>query len=303
MLTAIGALFSLVILFSACSDDKLSAPSAVSENPVVITPDITSSSREETVPTSSEIPQSSAEAIPQLSAEAIPQSSADAIPQSSADAIPQSSAEAIPQSSADAIPQSSADAIPLSSESRKSSSSVASPQSSNSLPDGNYYNPGACCADTAYIENGKVVRTHASAPGICPPPSVILVTCVPPVRIDLDSIREAETKINKNSPTIKIYECLARSDALLKKGLDSLKKALPIEYTDGSAEIEYWQNKYCTSNAALSFDLSGDTLSVNLAENSLSANCNLYCRSRLNIPDSLQDFSYFKFEGFVYGLW
>lgn len=271
MLTAIGALFSLVILFSACSDDKLSAPSAVSENPVVIMPDITSSSKEKTVPTSREIPQSSAEAIPQLSAEAIPQSSADA--------------------------------IPLSSESRKSSSSVASPLSSNSLPDGNYYNPGACCADTAYIENGKVVRTHAAAPGICPPPSVILVTCEPPVRIDLDSIREAETKINKNGPIIKIYECLARSDALLKKGLDSLKKALPIEYTNGSVEIEYWQNKYCTSDAALSFDLSGDTLSVNLAENSLSANCNLYCRSRLNIPDSLQDFSYFKFEGFVYGLW
>lgn len=63
ILTALGALFSLAILFSACSDDKSSAPSAVSEDPGIIASDATSSSSTGDVPASSAIPQSSADGI------------------------------------------------------------------------------------------------------------------------------------------------------------------------------------------------------------------------------------------------
>ena len=59
----------LVALFSACSDDNFSAPSAT-----IATPDISSSSNDEAVPSSSEVPASSADAIP-LSSESLPQSS------------------------------------------------------------------------------------------------------------------------------------------------------------------------------------------------------------------------------------
>lgn len=263
ILTALGALFSLAIFFSACSDDKSSAPSAIGEEPGIITPDATSSSSTEDVPASS----------------------------------------AIPQSGADAIPLSSADAVPQSSESQKSSSSFVPPWSNAYWSDGVYYNPGACCPDTVYIENGNVVRTHTRESGVCPPPSVVMISCEPPVQVDLDSTREAETRTNKKVPTITIYECLARTEVLLKKGVDSLKKALPVEGSDGSVQIEYWQDKYCGANANLSFERSGDTLSVNLAESQLSADCNLRCRSRINVPDSLQDFSYVSFEGYTYELW
>lgn len=261
LLTAVGALFCLVTLFSACSDDKSSAPPAVAENSEEITPDERSSSSKGDVPTSSENPQSSADEVPQSSAGA------------------------------------------TSSESQESSSSIPSPLSSSSLPDGGNYNPAACCPDTVYIENGNVVRTHTRESGVCPPPSVIMISCEPPVQVDLDSTREAETRADKKVPTITIYECLARTEVLLKKGADSLKKALPIEGSDGSVQIEYWQDKYCGANANLSFERSGDTLSVNLAESQLSADCNLHCRSRIDIPDSLQNFLYFSFEGYTYELW
>ena len=261
ILTALGALFSLAILFSACSDDKSSAPSTVSEDPGIIASDATSSSSTGDVPASS----------------------------------------AIPQSSADGILLSSAGAT--SSESQESSSSFVPPWSNAYWSDGVYYNPGACCPDTVYIEGGLVVSTHVSAQGVCPPPSVMSVSCKSPVQVFLDSTGEAETKANKKVPTITIYECLTQTEALLQKGADSIKKALPIEYSDGSVQIEYWQNKYCGANANLSFELSGDTLSVNLAESQLSADCKLRCRSRIDIPDSLQDFSYFSFEGYTYELW
>jgi hypothetical protein len=65
--------------------------------------------------------------------------------------------------------------------------------SSSSWYDGNNYNPRACCADTIYIEDGKE-RAHMSAEGVCPPPSVMTVTCKQPVRVNLDSIKAAEEK-------------------------------------------------------------------------------------------------------------
>ena len=134
ILTAIGALFSLAILFSACSDDNSSAPSV---------------------------------------------------------AFPTSSEGSVPTSSA--VPASSEEAIPQSSESLESSSSNVFLPSSSSWYDGNDYNPGACCPDTIYIEDGKE-RAHTSAKGVCPPPSVMTVTCKQPVRVNLDSIKAAEEK-------------------------------------------------------------------------------------------------------------
>ena len=254
ILTALGALFSLAILFSACSDDKSSAPSAVSEDPEIITPDATSSSSKGDVPASS----------------------------------------AIPQSSADTIPLSSTDAT--SSESQESSSSIPSPWSSSSLPGGGNYNPAACCPDTVYIEGGEVVRSHVSAQGVCSPPSIMAVSCLPPVRVNLDSIGESEAK------TIRVGECLTTSE-MVKVVPDSIKNAQLLKYSDGSVEVAYWLNKYCDIDADLSFELSGDTLSVNLAEIRLKEDCSLYCRFRIGVPDSLQDFSYFSFEGRTYELW
>ena len=253
LLTAVGALFCLVILFSACSDDKSSAPPAVAENPEEITPDETSSSSNGDVPTSSENPRSSADEVPQSSAGA------------------------------------------TSSESQESSSSIPSPLSSSSLPDGGNYNPAACCPDTVYIEGGLVVSSHASAQGVCPPPSVMTVSCKSPVQVFLDSIGESEAK------AIRVGECLTMSEAV-KMGPDSIKNAQLLKYNDGSVEVAYWLNKYCDIDADLSFELSGDTLSVNLAEIRLKEDCNSYCRLRIGVPDSLKDFSYFKFEDRAYGL-
>ena len=253
LLTAVGALFCLVILFSACSDDKSSAPPAVAENPEEITPDETSSSSNGDVPTSSENPRSSADEVPQSSAGA------------------------------------------TSSESQESSSSIPSPLSSSSLPDGGNYNPAACCPDTVYIEGGLVVSSHASAQGVCPPPSVMTVSCKSPVQVFLDSIGESEAK------AIRVGECLTMSEAV-KMGPDSIKNAQLLKYNDGSVEVAYWLNKYCDIDADLSFELSGDTLSVNLAEIRLKEDCSSYCRLRIGVPDSLKDFSYFKFEDRAYGL-
>jgi len=253
LLTAVGALFCLVILFSACSDDKSSAPPAVAENPEEITPDERSSSSNGDVPTSSENPRSSADEVPQSSAGA------------------------------------------TSSESQESSSSIPSPLSSSSLPDGGNYNPAACCPDTVYIEGGLVVSSHGSAQGVCPPPSVMTVSCKSPVQVFLDSIGESEAK------AIRVGECLTTSEAV-KMGPDSIKNAQLLKNNDGSVEVAYWLNKYCDIDADLSFELSGDTLSVNLAEIRLKEDCSSYCKLRIGVPDSLKDFSYFKFEDRAYGL-
>lgn len=137
ILTVIGALFSLAVLFSACSDDNSSASSVTRGDPEMTTPDSISSSS--------------------------------------------------------AVPASSEDAIPQSSESLESSSSNLFLPFSSSWYDGNNYNPRACCADTVYIEDGKE-RAHMSAEGVCPPPSVMTVTCKQPVRVDMDSIKAAEEK-------------------------------------------------------------------------------------------------------------
>jgi hypothetical protein len=37
-------------------------------------------------------------------------------------------------------------------------------------------------------------RVRMSAEGVCPPPSVMTVTCKQPVRVNLDSIKAAEEK-------------------------------------------------------------------------------------------------------------
>ena len=65
-LSVVGALFGLAILFSACSDDKSSAPSAVSEDPGIIAPDATSSSSAGAEPQSSESNESSSSVVSAL---------------------------------------------------------------------------------------------------------------------------------------------------------------------------------------------------------------------------------------------
>ena len=59
ILSAIGILFSLAILFSACGDDKSSAPSDSRENSEITPTDTTSSANEGSAPTSSTVPASS----------------------------------------------------------------------------------------------------------------------------------------------------------------------------------------------------------------------------------------------------
>lgn len=247
VLPAIGVLFGLTILFSACSDDNSSAPSAT-----IATPNISSSSNEESVPASS--------------------------------------AEAIPQSS---------ETQPQSSESLESSSSSVFLPSSGSWFDGGDYNPAACCMDTVYIENGKE-KFHKLAEGVCPPPSIMTVTCVQPVRINLDSIKAAQE--NKKVSAIWTEDCRSLVE-LLKMGLsDDVKKAKQIHEENGSLKIEFWKNDYCSIDADLSYELSGDTLSVNLAEVRSAEECECFSWHRIDVPDTLQDFTYFKFEDRVYGL-
>ena len=248
VLSTIMLLGGFVALFSACSDDNSSAPSAT-----IATPEISSSSNEETVPASS------------------------------ADAIPPSS-ETQPESSG----------------SLESSSSIFSLPSSGSWFDGGDYNPAACCMDTVYIENGKE-RFHKSAEGVCPPPSVMTVSCMqPPVRVNLDSIKAAEE--NQDVPSITFEECLSMQD-VAKKGADSSKTAKLIKASNGPDKIEFLKRELCEVDAELSYELLGDTLSVNLAEIRSTKECQCYSsRFRIVIPDTLQDFAYFKFEDSVYGL-
>jgi hypothetical protein len=254
VLPAIGILFGLAALFSACSDDNSSAPSAT-----IATPDISSSSNVEAVPSSSEVPASSADAIP-LSSESLPQSSEFQ---------------------------------------ESSSSSVFLPPLSSSWLDGGNYNPAACCVDTIYIENGTE-RVHKLAEGVCPPPSIMTVTCVQPVRVNLDSIKAAE--VNQDVPSITFEECLSIPD-VAKMGPDSSKTAKLIKASNGPAKIEFLKRELCEVDADLSYELLGDTLSVNLAEIRSTKECQCYSsRFRIVVPDTLQDFTYFKFEDSVYGL-
>lgn len=251
ILTAIGALFSLAALFSACSDDNSSAPSVSREDSEVTTPDSTLSSSEGSVPTSS------------------------------------------------AVPASSEDAIPQSSESLKSSSSKVFLPSSSSWYDGNNYNPGACCPDTIYIEDGKE-RVHKSAEGECPPPSITTITCVPPVRVNRDSIKAAEA--NQKVLSIRTEECLSLLD-LLKMGFsDGVRNAKLMDYGGKILSIEFWKIDYCSIDADLSYELSGDTLSATLAEVRSAEECDCFSLHQINIPDTLRNFTYFKFEDQVFGL-
>ena len=251
ILTAIGGLFCLAILFSACGDDKSSAPSDPREDSEMTTPDTTSSSSEGTdsAPTSSTVPASSAN--------------------------------------------------PQSSESPESSSSNVFLPSSSSWYDGNNYNPGACCPDTIYIEDGKE-RVHKSAEGVCPPPSVMTVTCKQPVRVNLDSIKAAEA--NQKVSSIRTTDCWSLID-LLKMGFsDGVKNAKLMDYGGKILTIEFWKIDYCSIDADLSYELSGDTLSATLAEVRSAEECDCFSLHQINIPDTLRNFTYFKFEDQVFGL-
>lgn len=255
ILSAIGILFSLAILFSACGDDKSSAPSDSRENSEITPTDTTSSANEGSAPTSSTVPASSD------------------------------------------VPASSAN--PQSSESPESSSSNVFLPSSSSWYDGNNYNPGACCPDTIYIEDGKE-RVHMSEEGVCPPPSIISITCVPPVRVNKDSIKAAEE--NKKVSSIRTTDCLSLTD-LLRRGLsDDARNVKLMDYGGKTLTIEFWKNDYCSIDADLSYELSHDTLSVNLAEIRSAEECDCYSLHQVNIPDTLRNFTYFKFEDHVYGL-
>ena len=237
ILTAIGALFCLAALFSACSDDNSSAPSVTREDSEVTTPDSTLSSSE--------------------------------------------------------------DAIPQSSGSLESSSSNVFLPFSSSWYDGNNYNPGACCPDTIYIEDGKE-RVHKFAEGVCPPPSIITITCVPPVRVNRDSIKAAEA--NQKVSSIRTEECLSLLD-LLKMGFsDGVRNAKLMDYGGKILTIEFWKIDYCSIDADLSYELSGDTLSATLAEIRSAEECDCYSLHQIDIPDTLRNFTYFKFEDQVFGL-
>ena len=259
LLTVIGALFGLAILFSACSGDNSGAPSVARGDSEMTASDTTSSSSEGSIPASS----------------------------------------AVPVSSEDAISQSSANTNPQSSESLESSSSNVFLPSSSSWYDGNNYNPRACCPDTIYIEDGKE-RAHMSAEGVCPPPSIMTVTCTQPVRVNTDSVKAAEA--NQKVSSIRTTDCLSLTN-LINAGLsDGTKSAKLIEEGNSSFKIEFWKIDYCSIDADLSYELSHDTLSVNLAEIRSAEECDCYSRHQIDIPDTLRNFTYFKFEDQVYGL-
>ena len=127
-----------------------------------------------------------------------------------------------------------------------SSSSVFSPRMSSSWPDGGNYNPGACCFDTVYIENGQE-RYHRMEEGICPPPRFMTVSCEAPVRVNMDSIKAIESK--PKEPSILIEDCLQAID-LVKQGLtNDVKKAKLIE-NHGFFKIEFWKQDYCSIDAS-----------------------------------------------------
>lgn len=181
----------------------------------------------------------------------------------------------------------------------ESSSSKVFLPSSSSWYDGNNYNPGACCPDTIYIEDGKE-RVHKSAEGVCPPPSIITITCVPPVRFNRDSIKAAEA--NQKVSSIRTEECLSLLD-LLKMGFsDGVRNAKLMDYGGKILSIEFWKIDYCSIDAELSYELSGDTLSATLAEVRSAEECDCFSLHQINIPDTLRNFTYFKFEDQVYGL-
>lgn len=177
-----------------------------------------------------------------------------------------------------------------------SSSSVFSPRMSSSWPDGGNYNPGACCFDTVYIENGQE-RYHRMEEGICPPPRFMTVSCEAPVRVNMDSIKAIESK--PKEPSILIEDCLQTID-LVKQGLtNDVKKAKLIE-NHGFFKIEFWKQDYCSIDAGLSFERSGDTLSLKLTEIRSAETCKCYSKHQVDIPASEKDFSYFKFDDKVF---
>jgi len=166
----------------------------------------------------------------------------------------------------------------------------------SSWPDGGNYNPAACCVDTIYIENGQETY-HRLEDGVCPPPRFMTVSCEAPVRVNMDSIKAIESK--PKEPSILIEDCLQAID-LVKQGLtNDVKKAKLIENHD-FFKIEFWKQDYCSIDAGLSFERSGDTLSLKLTEIRSAETCKCYSKHQVDIPASEKDFSYFKFDDKVF---
>jgi hypothetical protein len=258
ILVALGFLAGFTIMISACSEE---------------TPNAVSSTRDDYATLSS---------------------SAGAPP--SPNTTTSSSESANPTSSESTIPQSSDSQKSSSSEKGISSSSVFFPRMSSSWPDGGNYNPAACCVDTIYIENGQETY-HRLQEGICPPPIYMTVSCYPPVRVNMDSIKAIESK--PKEPSILIEECLQAID-LAKQGLgNEIKKAKLID-DHGSFKVEFWKQDYCSIDAGISFERSGDTLSLKLTDIRSAETCKCYSKHRIDIPASEKDFSYFKFEDKVF---
>ena len=139
-----------------------------------------------------------------------------------------------------------------------------------------------------------------SEEGVCPPPSIISITCVPPVRVNKDSIKAAEE--NKKVSSIRTTDCLSLTD-LLRRGLsDDARNVKLMDYGGKTLTIEFWKNDYCSIDADLSYELSHDTLSVKLTEIRSAEECDCYSLHQVNIPDTLRNFTYFKFEDSIYGL-
>ena len=75
-----------------------------------------------------------------------------------------------------------------------------------------------------------------------------------------------------------------------------------MDYGGKTLTIEFWKNDNCSIDADLSYELSHDTLSVNLAEIRSAEECDCYSLHQINIPDTSRNFTYFKFEDSIYGL-
>ena len=206
-----------------------------------------------------------------------------------------------------ANPTSDEGVIPQSSESQESSSSIekADPSSSSKkvessssfdfpMSSGGDYNPAACCPDTVYIEDGKQ-RFHYSAKGTCPPPSIMTVSCNAPVRVIRDSVNAAVEDQSKKT-SISIENCLEASD-LLKVGTDSLKTAWLMDNGKNSPKVMFFKKDYCSViDADLAFERLGDTLSVKLEEIHQATACTCTSRHWVVLPDTVKNFSYFRFE-------
>ncbi|WP_297698614.1 hypothetical protein [uncultured Fibrobacter sp.] len=90
-------------------------------------------------------------------------------------------------------------ALESSSSEEESSSSAEFPASSSSSKNWLDYDTRGCCPDTLYIENGESKYHY---PGTeCPPPSVMTVSCVPPIVVNKDSLNA-----EKNEPAAPHFE-------------------------------------------------------------------------------------------------